>query len=160
MGEIAQDRIARFLDKIATEEQTMDELLQRVCENESLHEVCTAWEVPYGRVQAWLAASTDRQAAYEGALRIKADRLVGETIGIADDMDLGAEDRKVRIATRFRAASLYDRARFGDGVGGQGVRAITVVIETTNGRQDAPAIEQAIAGESIHVGTDTAIESV
>lgn len=153
MGEILRDRVARFVEKINDEAATMDEILQRVSEKESLGQVCTAWDVPFARVRAWLAASSDREAAYENALKIKADGFVGETVPIADDSSLGVEDRKVRIATRFRAAAVYDRARFGDGVSGVGIREIKIVIETTNGRPE-PAV---IQGESSHVGTDTLI---
>lgn len=156
MGEIITDRVARFAAKITDEAATMDELMQRVSENESLAEVCTAWDIPFARMRAWIAASADREASYEAALRIKADGFVGEAVGIADNGELPVEDRKVRIATRFRAAAAYDRARFGDGTASGGIREIKIVIETTNGRVELPAIP----GESQHVGTDTAIESV
>jgi hypothetical protein len=158
MGAIAADRIGRFAERTCAQNEaaTMDELLQRVSEEETLAQVCAAWDIPHGRVRAWLSSNPDREAAYEAALRIKADGFVAETIRIADDGALDASDKKVRIDTRFRAASVYDRARFGDGVSGAAIREIKIVIETTNGRAE-PTV---IPGEVIHGGEHTSIESV
>ena len=58
MGELTSDRIARYAERIAQERETLEELAVRVAEGESLVEVCRAWDVPYGRIAAWVAADS------------------------------------------------------------------------------------------------------
>jgi hypothetical protein len=111
MGAIIADRQARFLELTAAERglATLSEILQRVSENETLAEVCAAWDVPFGRVRAWIAAAP----AYFGALRLRADSLAGETVKIADG-DGFPQNKRIRIDTRFRLAGFYDKQFYGD----------------------------------------------
>jgi hypothetical protein len=116
MGAVAQDRQARFLERVdpACAAATLEEICQRVSDDETLAEVCKAWDLPFGRVRAWIAAEPEREAAYHAALRLRADQLAGETIAIADDVTAFPQQKRVRIDTRFKLASYYDKQRFGD----------------------------------------------
>jgi hypothetical protein len=115
MGAIIADRQARFLDLTAAERglATLSEILQRVSESETLAEVCAAWDVPFGRVRAWIASDPERETAYFGALRLRADSLAGETVAIADG-DGFPQNKRIRIDTRFRLAGFYDKQFYGD----------------------------------------------
>lgn len=147
MGAIIQDRIARTLEKFEREAETLDEMAQRMTgavsadgelgECEGLPAICKAWDVPYGRVMAWLMADEKRYAIYNRALAMQAKLLVSETVGIAD-ADPGATEKggtdtgavahqKLRIETRFRVAKYHDAATYGDKQEG-GAGGITVVV--------------------------------
>lgn len=105
----------------------MDVIVQRLTDGETLKEISRAWQIPYGRLAQWIVEDTDRTAKYEAALRIWADALAQEAIAIADeqkeaekpgggtyDPEVGRD--KLRIETRLKIASKWDRARYGDKV--------------------------------------------
>lgn len=127
---IQTDRAARLAELLARPD-TLDELQQRVTDGETLVSICKAWDVPYGRVAAWLEAEPERMEAYKAALRIRADALVAEAVQVARTTQEGVstktgpdgtvetrEDmlghRKLEIDTFFKAAAKWDRARYGD----------------------------------------------
>lgn len=129
---IAADRAARFLEKTASEAETLLELSQRVTEGETLVEVCAAWDVPHARVASWLESDAARWSVYERALRLRSDALVAETLAVARgaqptiiehtrkdgtvvEVPVFADHQrdKLIVDTQFRVAAKYDRARFG-----------------------------------------------
>jgi hypothetical protein len=116
MGAVATDRQARFLEltSVAAAAATLDEILQYVSDNTTLAEWCSLNDIPFGRVRAWIAADPEREAAYSGARKMRADALASETVGIADRADLFPQDKRVRIDTRFRLAGFYDKQYYGD----------------------------------------------
>jgi hypothetical protein len=138
MGELKNDRIARYLEKIHPdmEPMTLEELFQRMADGETLYEVCRAWDVPTGRVLTWLMADEKRHAMYLRALEVAAHGLVAQTVEIADEQpgqtasggtDAGAvAHAKLRIETRFKVAAAHAKQMYGGkDVGGGG---ITVVV--------------------------------
>jgi hypothetical protein len=117
VGEIAQDRLARYVARIESERETLEELAVRVAEGESLADVCRAWDVPHGRFAGWIAADPARRDIYDGALRLRADAEAAEAVRIADKE--GAENTahaSLRVRVRQWAASKWDRARYGESV--------------------------------------------
>lgn len=163
MGELKNDRIARYLEKIHPdmESWTLDELFQRMADGETVHEVCRAWDVPSGRILTWLMADEKRHAMYMRALEVAAHGLVADAVGIADESpgvtaqgstDAGAvAHAKLRIDTRFRVAQAHAKQMYGGkDVGGGG---ITVVVnrgskatETADGTEPPPgALESGIS---------------
>lgn len=162
MGELRNDRIARYLEKIHPDvaPATLEELFQRMADGETLYEVCRAWDVPTGRVLTWLMADEKRHAMYLRALEVAAHGLVAEAVGIADEppgttaqgsTDAGAvAHAKLRIETRFKVAAAHAKQMYGGkDVGGGG---ITVVVNRggRNAAQDdgtdppPPGIESGI----------------
>jgi len=144
MGELKNDRIARYLEKIHPDmaDWTLEELFQRMADGETLYEVCSAWDVPTGRVLTWLMADEKRHAMYLRALEVAAHGLVAEAVGIADEpanvLASGATDAgavahaKLRIETRFRVAQAHAKQMYGGkDVGGGG---ITVVVNRGGSR--------------------------
>lgn len=130
---IEADRAVRLAERTGAENEseTMDELCQRVSDGDSLKVVCKDWDVPYGKVAAWLIDDPARAEKYATALRLSADALAAEALEIADTTEAGTrvketadgtetvtEDmlghRKLRIETRLKLASKWDRARYGD----------------------------------------------
>lgn len=156
MGELRNDRIARYLEKIHPDvaDATLEELFQRMADGETMYDVCRAWDVPTGRVLTWLMADEKRHAMYLRALEVAAHGLVAEAVGIADEpanmLASGATDAgavahaKLRIETRFKVAAAHAKQMYGGkDVGGGG---ITVVVnrgskatETADGT-DPPAL--------------------
>jgi len=125
MGAIMQDRIARTLEKFADEERTLDEIAQRmggavvvdgVPVYQGLPEICRDWDVPYGRVLAWLMADAERYAVYQRCLEVQAHLLVAETVSIADDPVNDVARDKLRVETRFRVAKHHASKVYGDKV--------------------------------------------
>ena len=84
----------------------------------TLTEWCNHYGLERGLVWAFLTESEERFERYQRALRGVADEWVGEVVGIADgtDPETVAAD-KLRVDTRFRAAAVYDKARFSDKAG-------------------------------------------
>lgn len=145
------DRQARFLEKIANPDEMLNEMVQRMCgiegQYEGLPAICRAWDVPYGRVMAWLMADVERYAVYDRALAMQAKALVSETVTLADDGEDTARD-KLRIDTRFRMASFHDRSTYGaDKSGGTG--GVTVVV-------NRGAYSGGSSGEPVAVSGDSA----
>lgn len=155
MGEIVQDRIARFVELIAPGRSaaTMDELSQRVAEGETLDAVCQEWAVPYGRVSAWLAADPMRMSTYESALRLWADRLATETVALADDGGGDVQHARLRVDTRMKLVSKLDRTRFGERldvtVAVVDVRGALEEARARVGKRDPVLIEQVEGGGDI-----------
>lgn len=110
---IGNDRIARFVQMTGRESATLEELGQRLADGESLAKICAAWDVPHGRMLAWLMADAERYGVYERSLELAAHALVAETVAIADNSAFEAPDKRVRIDTRFRVAQYHAPGRYG-----------------------------------------------
>jgi len=117
MGEIMQDRVARLVAKLE-DAQTLDEIVQRVAtptENsdgsaappDTLMDICKAWDVPYGRLLAWLMADEIRYSKYKRALEMGAHALVGDIVRIADQENPYVQRDKLRITARQFIARVH-----------------------------------------------------
>ena len=121
MGEVTADRLARYVELIARERETMEELAIRVAGGETLPQVCAAWDVPYGRLAAWVASDTRRSDVYEGARRIRADAIAEDVIDISDGKrpvtdgePLDHQRDALRVKARQWALRCWDPRRYGD----------------------------------------------
>ncbi len=116
MGELSQDKIARYVRMIESERETLTEMAERVASGETLVAICTGWDIPYGRFAAWLSADGRRSDVYEAARKIRADALADETLKIADDKndDVDHQLRALRIKARQWVAAKWDRDRYGE----------------------------------------------
>lgn len=119
------DRVARFLEMTSAEREgsTLDEMFQRMTcridgiegadgRPEGLPAICASWNVPYGRMLAWLMADAKRYAVYERALEVRAHELIGEVVDIADG-EAFPQEKRVRIDTRFRVAEAHAAEKYG-----------------------------------------------
>jgi hypothetical protein len=71
-------------------------------------------QVPFMVLWEWLEADPARQRAYNAGWEMFASDMHAETVSIADEAILEEVPlAKLRIETRFKAASSYDRKRFG-----------------------------------------------
>ena len=133
---------------------TIEVVIQRVLDGESLKQIAKSWKVPTLRFVKWVSDDAVRLASYEGALRIRADELIHETLEIAagrqiensegemvDVTDVARD--KLMVDTNIKLAAMWDRQRYGGekGLGGAG---ITIVVN--RGRY---ADEVAINGEAV-----------
>jgi len=128
MHERKKDRLARYLEMIdaSQESATLDELFQRVSDGEGLPKICSAWDVPYGKVLTWLMADKKKYEVYCRALEVAAHARVSEAIEIADERpgttEKGATDAgavahaRLRVDTRFRLAKYHAPERYGEKV--------------------------------------------
>lgn len=107
------DRLVRYTQLIARSD-LMEEIAQRVAEGEPLASLCKAWDVPIGRVKAWLVSDLSRQDLYESAQRFYADAIAAETVVIADEGAADVSHANLRIKARQWLAGKWDRARYGD----------------------------------------------
>ena len=116
MGEIMQDRIARYVALIESPD-TLDVIVQRVAEGEGLPALCQAWDVPYGRVLTWLMADVQRYQVYLRALEMAAHALVAETVKLADEAEPETVGKKtLQVNTRFRVAKHHAPALYAEKV--------------------------------------------
>ena len=117
---------------------TIEVVIQRVLDGESLKQIARSWKIPTLRFVKWMSDDAQRLASYEGALRIRADELIHETLEIADEQKYAEDSKgnsydpevardKLRIDARLKLAAMWDRQRYGGekGVGGAG---ITIVV--------------------------------
>ena len=121
------ERYERLLERYAAEPgEVMGEVCARVVEGDSLRTVARDMGLPAARFMTWVAADDERRSMYEGALRLRADELVHESLGDAHEGELAGHKLKV--------AGLWDRKRFGRGDGG-GV-GLKVVVNRFGGGSD------------------------
>lgn len=102
------ERYERLLER--PQDEVMGEVCARVVEGDSLRMVARDWGLPCARFMVWVTSDDERRAMYEGALRLRADELVHESLGDASEDELAGHKLKV--------AGLWDRKRFGRGDGG------------------------------------------
>jgi hypothetical protein len=118
------ERYERLLERPVDE--VMGEVCARVVEGDSLRAVARDWGLPCARFMVWVTSDDERRAMYEGALRLRADELVHESLVDVPEDELGSHKLKV--------AGLWDRKRFGRGDGG-GV-GLQVVVNRFGGGSD------------------------
>ena len=108
----------------------LDEVTDDLLEGCELRQIAGRLGVRVGELARFLV---EREGEYRGMLRVKADMLAHETLGIADGA--GMEEvalAKLRIDTRFKLASKWDRVTYGDEKGAINVgnTQITIVHES------------------------------
>ena len=129
------ERYERLMERPV--EEVMGEVCARVVEGDSLRAVARDWGLPVARFMTWVASDDERRGMYEGALRLRADELVHESLTDAGEQELAGHKLKV--------AGLWDRKRFGRGDGG-GV-GLKVVVQ----RFQESSVDQTTDGTSITV---------
>ena len=90
----------------------LDEVTDDLLEGCGLKAVAERMGVKVGELARFLGV---REIEYRAMMRVKADLLAHETLGIADAADM--EDvavAKLRIDTRFKLASKWDKTVYGD----------------------------------------------
>lgn len=131
---------ARWVEALLDPDSALEVIVQRVGgvdedgNTESLKDICRSRLWPYSLVARWIAEDDKRREKYEFALKLKADVLAQEAVGIADTVKRGVirktdpdggvteteEDmlahRKLQIDTRLKLAARWDRARYGEHV--------------------------------------------
>lgn len=147
-----QKTIARFEEwKLDVNVPAM--VVSRVAEGEALREICGSQGIPYSLVAQWIAQTPALKAQYDAALKLWADRLAQEAVGIADDVE-GADEAshvtaaKLRVETRLKLAGKWDRERYGERDSG-GVR---VEINLGNVAAEIAALEERLGmrGAVVH----------
>ena len=120
------------LDLVKSDPMTMEIVIQRVIDGESLKSIANSWKLPVTRFIKWISEDEKRLADYEGALRIRADELVYAAVeraeGTVDDegnVSEVARDKLV-IDTNLKVAAFWDKTRYGNekAVGGAGINII------------------------------------
>jgi hypothetical protein len=115
-----------MLEIVKNDPMTMEIVIQRVLDGESLRQIATAWDLPVTRFVKWIAEDDKRTAEYENALRVRADELVHEALEAAE---IGTDDiarDKLKVETKFRVASFWDKQKYGGekSTGGAGINII------------------------------------
>lgn len=133
------DHLAKMqrLQVVTDDPMTMEIVIQRVIDGESLKAIAKAWQLPPTRFVKWISDDEARLAQYEGALKVRADDLVHEALDIADEQkevvkkdgttyDPDVARDKLRIETRFKAAAAWDKNKYGGekSTGGAGINII------------------------------------
>jgi len=128
------DHMAKMqrLQVVVDDPMTMEIVIQRVLDGESLKSIARSWQLPITRFIKWISDDEKRLAEYEGALRIRADELVYEaveraegTIGPDGELSEVARDKLV-IDTNLKVAAMWDRNKYGGEktTGGAGINII------------------------------------
>jgi hypothetical protein len=128
------DHMAKIqrLDLVKADPLTMEIVIQRVIDGESLKQIAVSWKLPTTRFIKWISEDETRLAAYEGALRIRADELVYEAVERAEgtvdengEMSEVARDKLV-IDTNLKVAAMWDKQKYGGEktTGGAGINII------------------------------------
>ena len=131
---LMSDGLAKMqrLEIVKNDVMTMDIVIQRVIDGESLKSIAKSWGLPVTRFIKWISDDEKRLAEYEGALRIRADELVYEAVERAEgvvgpDGELSEVARdKLVIDTNLKVAAFWDKTRYGNekAVGGAGINII------------------------------------
>lgn len=119
--------VARWEGALAEPVRLWEEVAQEVLEGKSLRRIARERGYPVLVFRAWVAESAERAGEYERLLRVRADELVAEALEIADAQkeaeragggtyDPEVPRDKLRVDTRLKLASKWDRERYGDQV--------------------------------------------
>lgn len=101
------------------DDAAIDDVLRRVAEGTKFSQVCKDIKRPYTLLYPYLHSTPELKARYEAALAARADDLMHETLEIADALE-GSDSApevaagKVRIDTRQKIASGWNRERYGE----------------------------------------------
>lgn len=126
------ERYERLLERPV--EEVMGEVCARVVEGDSLRAVARDFGVPVARFMVWVTSDDERRSMYEGALRLRADELVHESLVDAGEQELAGHKLKV--------AGLWDRKRFGRGDGGGvGLKVVVQRFADGSGGQSGEQID-------------------
>ena len=128
------DHMAKMqrLQVVVDDPMTMEIVIQRVIDGESLKSIARSWQLPITRFIKWISDDEKRLAEYEGALRIRADELVYEAVERAEgvvgpDGELSEVARdKLVIDTNLKVAAMWDKQKYGGEkiIGGAGINII------------------------------------
>ena len=128
------DHLAKIqrLQVVVDDPMTMEIVIQRVLDGESLKAIARSWKLPVTRFIKWISDDEKRLAEYEGALRIRADELVYEAVERAEgvvgpDGELSEVARdKLVIDTNLKVAAMWDKQKYGGEktTGGAGINII------------------------------------
>ena len=128
------DHMAKMqrLQVVVDDPMTMEIVIQRVLDGESLKAIARSWKLPVTRFIKWISDDEKRLAEYEGALRIRADELVYEAVERAEgvvgpDGELSEVARdKLVIDTNLKVAAMWDKQKYGSekATGGAGINII------------------------------------
>ncbi len=129
------------LDAVKEDVNTPTVVFQRVAAGETLKQIAKAWQIPVGSFVEWF--HVEHGALYDAALRARADELAHESLEIADeqkeairkdgsafDPDVGRD--KLRVETRLKLASHWDKQRYGNAKDG-GAGGIQVIVDRSCG---------------------------
>lgn len=90
----------------------LDEVTDDVLEGCGLRDIAKRLGIPIGELGRFLYL---HEEGYRGMMRVKADLLAHETLGIADEGSVeDVAHRKLRIDTRLKLASKWDKTMYGD----------------------------------------------
>lgn len=123
-------------------------LFSRVAEGETLAGICKEQEIVFSLVSQWIAQTPALRAQYDAALKIWADRLAQETIGIVDGATPDTVGvAKLRAEQRNKLAGKLDRERYGERDAG----GVKVEINLGNVAAEIAALEQRLGVRTIDV---------
>lgn len=114
-----------MLEVVKKDPMTMEIVIQRVIDGESLKQIAVAWNLPVTRFVKWISEDDKRLADYENALKIRADELVHSSLETAVNGVDVARDKLV-IDTSMKVAGMWDRSKYGGekATGGAGINII------------------------------------
>ena len=140
------DHLAKMqrLQVVIDDPMTMEIVIQRVIDGESLKAIARAWQLPPTRFVKWISDDEKRLAEYEGALRVRADELVHEALHAAEHGEDIQRDKLI-VETKFRTASMWDKQRYGGekSTGGSGINIIINRGGTVNASDNTLEVETA-----------------
>lgn len=130
------------LEAVIADESVPSVVFQRVCDGETLRDIAKAWELPKGQFVRWF--STEHSELYDAALKVRADDLAHEALAISDEQaevvkesgdtyDPDVPRDKLRIDTRLKLASRWDRKRYGEENESRQVAPVTIQIANLRG---------------------------
>lgn len=104
-------------------------VLTRIACGDKWSEICKEYCVLEGAALAWIydLEHPQRKAAYDHALKVRAEMKVHEALDIVDDTEIDVQRAKLRAETRLKVVAKWDKERYGGddrNAGGGGVQII------------------------------------
>lgn len=145
------------LEALKKDESAPNVIFQRLADGETLKEIAKEWQVPRGAFVLWF--TTTFPELYDAALKVRADEIAHEALAISDEQALAISKQgtpydpdvprdKLRVDTRLKLASQWDRARYGAKDNGPVGGGVTVVVDRSCGG----AVEITAGGTRLLVG--------
>lgn len=152
------DQLDEWIAEAGSEDALIGFICARVASGETLREWCESYALDRGLVWSLLSETQERLDRYYRAKEGVAEEYVGDAVSISDEQNGVVKENgqtfdpdvprdKLRIDTRLKVASMYNRQRYSDKGGGTGGGNITVQI-VQFGRGEAPeAIAARVKGQ-------------
>ena len=153
--------LVRF-EHLTTKPDTMDIIVQRVADGDTLRGIAKSWEVPFGKLAGWVVDDRERADAYSRALEMWAESEAHAAVGIADAVDANRDavaKANLQVKTRLAIAGKLARPRYGESTEVKHTGAVSLIAVLSGLPRDERLV-QSVPAAALAVPSEVAAEPI